>query len=174
MVLPSLKKDEIIKCWFLCRKMYNFIQKNKNFKMATAKTNNFKHFRKAEIMMTSLARSWQGKWMDYCVLLNWESNVRSEVLLDIPDIHMIWWQACRKQCGMAAVAAPKICRERERKGREERKGKEEKEKRGEKGKKRREQERKMYYACGCKTPPHNCQKIIKDTKRGRAEKKIKK
>ena len=54
-------------------------------------------------------------------------------------------QARRKRCGMAAVAAPKICREREkRKRREERKRKEEKEKKEEKGKKGRgEQERKM-------------------------------
>ena len=47
-------------------------------------------------------------------------------------------QARRKRCGMAAVAAPKICTERGRKGRErgkERK-KEKKEKRREKGKKR--------------------------------------
>ena len=53
-------------------------------------------------------------------------------------------QARRKRCGMAAVAAPKICREREKK-KEEEKG-EKKKKRGErKGKKGRgEQERKMY------------------------------
>ena len=44
-------------------------------------------------------------------------------------------QACRKRCGMAVVAAPKICREREREGR---KGKKErKERRGE-GKERGE------------------------------------
>ena len=46
-------------------------------------------------------------------------------------------QARRKRCGMAAVAAPKICREREKKRKEERKRKEEKEKRG-KGKGRGE------------------------------------
>ena len=57
-------------------------------------------------------------------------------------------QACRKWRGMVAVAAPKICRERER----ERKKKEEKggkrQKRGKKG--RRELKGKTYY--GCKTP----------------------
>ena len=69
-------------------------------------------------------------------------------------------QARRKRCGMAAVAAPKICREREREREREKGGKkkkiEEKEKRerGEKGKKGRgEQERKMYFAYGCKAPP---------------------
>ena len=47
-------------------------------------------------------------------------------------------QARRKRCGMAAVAAPKICREREKgKRREERKRKEEKEKPRRKGKKGR-------------------------------------
>ena len=57
-------------------------------------------------------------------------------------------QARRKRCGMAAVAAPKFCRERERekeaKGEKKEKRGERKE-RGEKGKKGRgEQERKMY------------------------------
>ena len=55
-------------------------------------------------------------------------------------------QARRKRCGMAAVAAPKICRERERKGREGTKEREKRRKKRErrKGKKwRREQERKM-------------------------------
>ena len=69
---------------------------------------------------------------------------------------------------MTAVAAPKICRERERerKRREERKRKEEKEKRGEKGKKgKREQGRKMYYTYGCKTLLRTV-KRSKDTKRG--------
>ena len=41
-------------------------------------------------------------------------------------------QACRKRCSMAVVAAPKICRERDRKGREGRKERKEKEKREEK------------------------------------------
>ena len=50
-------------------------------------------------------------------------------------LHYIVEQTRRKRCGMAAVAAPKICRERERK---EEKGRK-KEKKG-----RGEQERKMY------------------------------
>ena len=61
-------------------------------------------------------------------------------------------QARRKRCGMAAVAAPKICRERERekrKRREERNKRGERKERGEKGKKgrgeqERNEERKMY------------------------------
>ena len=80
-------------------------------------------------------------------------------------------QARRKRCGMTAVAAPKICREREREREKEEGGK--KEKRGEKGKKGRgEQERKMYYACGCKTPLRTV-KDYKD-KKGGAEKSFKK
>ena len=67
---------------------------------------------------------------------------------------------------MAAVAAPKICREREKK--EEKGGK--KEKRGarkrEKGKERERRER-CIRPMGVKHPlTINCQKIIKDTKRG--------
>ena len=55
-------------------------------------------------------------------------------------------QARRKRCGMAAVAAPKICREREREKKEKGEKKEkrgERETRGEKGKKGRE-EQEMY------------------------------
>ena len=57
-------------------------------------------------------------------------------------------QARRKRYGMAAVAAPKICREREREKKEKggKKGKEEEEKRGEKERKGEESKRlrKMY------------------------------
>ena len=68
---------------------------------------------------------------------------------------------------MAAVAAPKICRKRERKGRE---GRKEKEKRGEEKKERgaerkeRETEESKRERCimDVKYPPWNCQKIIKD------------
>ena len=61
-------------------------------------------------------------------------------------------QARRKRCGMAAVAAPKICRERERKGRKGKKKERERE-RG-KGRERRnprrkgkERERESKRAC---------------------------
>ena len=78
-------------------------------------------------------------------------------------------QACRKWCGMASAAAPKICRERERKGREGRKEKEkgereEKEERGEKKERKGEESVRGRCITGAETPPWNCQKIIKDTK----------
>ena len=61
---------------------------------------------------------------------------------------------------MAAVAAPKICREREREKEEKGGKKEEKEKRGKKG--RGAEDGTMYY--GCKTPLGTVKKeIIKDT-----------
>ena len=41
---------------------------------------NFQHFQRVEILMTSLAHSWQPKWMTWSVPLNWESNVPSEVI----------------------------------------------------------------------------------------------
>ena len=65
-------------------------------------------------------------------------------------------QARRKRCGMAAVAAPKICREKERKEREGRKkGKEEEEKREEKKERKGEESKRLrkMYAYGCKTLP---------------------
>ena len=77
-------------------------------------------------------------------------------------------QARRKRCGMAAVAAPKICRDK-RKRREERKRKDEKEKRKEKkGKKGRgDQERKMYYAyMGVKHPFRIIKQLLKTRKEG--------
>ena len=70
----------------------------------------------------------------------------------------IYTQARRKRCGMAAVAAPKICRENERKGREGRK----KEKRGERKERRkrkemvrraREKDLGLLRLYRCKTPP---------------------
>ena len=55
----------------------------------------------------------------------------------------LFMQARRKRCSMAAVAAPKICREREkRKRREERKRKEGKEKREEKKERKGEESEK--------------------------------
>ena len=58
-------------------------------------------------------------------------------------------QARRKRCGMAAVAAPKICRERERKGRERRKGREKKRKKTEREEKkeRKGEESKRELSC---------------------------
>ena len=71
---------------------------------------------------------------------------------------------------MAAVAAPKICRERERKGRE---GRKEREKRRNKREREREREEKKERKGEeikreiCITPtPLELVKIIKDTKRG--------
>ena len=70
---------------------------------------------------------------------------------------------------MAAVAAPKICREK-REREKGRKGKKRKKRgkgkeRGEKGRKGRgEHKGKMY--CGCKTSPSSCQKIIKTRTNG--------
>ena len=57
----------------------------------------------------------------------------------------ICMQARRKRYGMAAVAAPKICRERER----EKDEKEKKRKREEKRKRKREGEQEGL-CCGCK------------------------
>ena len=64
--------------------------------------------------------------------------------------------------------------------REKRKRREEKEKRGERKERRKRKERErssrekdVLCLYGCKTPPENCQKIIKDTKRG-GVKKLKK
>ena len=75
------------------------------------------------------------------------------------------YQARRKQCGMAVVAAPKICREREREKEEKggKKRKEEKEKWGEKGRKwRADQERKMYYVyMGVKHPLRTVKRLLK-------------
>ena len=78
-------------------------------------------------------------------------------------------QALRKRCGMAAIAAPKICRERESK-KEEKGGKKEKRgertESGEKGTKARGGEEGQTN--GCKTSPWNCQKkITEDTERGK-------
>ena len=73
-------------------------------------------------------------------IYNWSSTRISQNLF-LPMI--ILTQARRKRCGMAAVAAPKICRERERKGREGRKEekrgerKEEKKRKGEESKRER-------------------------------------
>ena len=57
-------------------------------------------------------------------------------------------QARRKRCGMSAVAAPKICRERERKGKEGREEREKRRKKREEKKERKGEEskrlRKMY------------------------------
>ena len=56
----------------------------------------------------------------------------------MPVVAVEFAQARRKRCGTAAVAAPKICREREReKRKEERKKRGERKERGEKGKKGR-------------------------------------
>ena len=80
---------------------------------------------------------------------------------------------------MAAVAAPKICRERERKGREGRKEREKRRKKTERRKRKemarraREKDVGLLRLYRCKTPPENCQKIVKDTKRG-GLKKVKK
>ena len=65
-------------------------------------------------------------------------------------------------------------RERDRKRREERKRKEREreEKKERKGEIKREKNVLRLY--GCKTPPYNCQKIFKDTKRGGGLKKAKK
>ena len=63
------------------------------------------------------------------------------------QLHVVTIQARRKRCGMAAVAAPKICREREREGRERRKEREKRRKKREEKKEREgrgEYERKMY------------------------------
>ena len=63
-------------------------------------------------------------------------------------------QARRKRCGMAAVAAPKICRERERKGREERKEIEKRRKKGgEKGKEMERRAKEKDVFTPIKTPP---------------------
>ena len=86
-------------------------------------------------------------------------------------------QARRKRCGMAAVAAPKICREREweKEEREERKRKEEKKERKERERRAREAKRKR-----CITPmgvkhPLGTVKYHKDTKRwGGVKKALKK
>ena len=56
-------------------------------------------------------------------------------------------QARRKRCGMAAVAAPKICRERERKGKQERKEREKRRKKRER-RKRKERERRARDVLG--------------------------
>ena len=86
-------------------------------------------------------------------------------------------QACRKRCGMVAVAAPKICREKERKGREGRKEREKRRKKRERRKKERNGEkskrciRPMNSDGLSKRPYMNCQKIIKYTKRGGGLKK---
>ena len=60
-------------------------------------------------------------------------EVRRSQLEVLSFILKHYFQARRKRCGMAVVAAPKICRERERKGRE---GRKEREKRRKKEKKK--------------------------------------
>ena len=66
-----------------------------------------------------------------------------------------WNQASQKRFGMAAVAALKICREGERKGKKEREKRGEGKERGEKENKgTEEQGTKMW--CGCKATPSNC------------------
>ena len=92
-----------------------------------------------------------------------------------------WWlpQARRKRCGMAAVAAPKFCRERERKGREGRKGKkkEGKEKREEKKGKEGGGEESKRERCirpmGVKHPLGTIKRLLKTRKDG-GWKKLKK
>ena len=64
---------------------------------------------------------------------------------------------------MEVVTTPKICSEREKKGKggkKERREEDNRERR-KRTKRRKEQEGKMYY--GCQMTPWNCQKIIKDT-----------
>ena len=75
----------------LCKVEKNIIFQNRTLLVMFYRQNktywyqfcNFKHFLKADIMMKSLAYSWQWKWMDLPVPLDWEGNVQSEVLLDL-------------------------------------------------------------------------------------------
>ena len=113
----------------------------------------------------------------------WNSNSKINLTAAMLELNRPRWR--RRICAHRPVGSGAAWRrsphqkfarrgKKGREGRKERK-KEEKEKREEKrGKKGRgEQERKVYEAYGCKTPPNNCQKIIKDTKRG-GWKKLKK
>ena len=74
------------------------------------------------------------------------SDIEVFCLLAEAKIERVTHQARRKRCGMAAVAAPKICRERERererKGREGRKEREKRRNKREKKKERKGEESK--------------------------------
>ena len=75
------------------------------------------------------------------MIFNYTGSVTDEYGLHMIHIYTSS-QARRKWCGMAAVAAPKICREREERKRREERKKEKRGERKERGEKRKERERR--------------------------------